>query len=322
MSVKKYRAIHAFHVDDIAAKFQAKARENYGPFYSPEDRASPTFRVCVGFGDIKRDVFTASLWTRNENVQITTLNINFYSSKLELLKSRHGSFEEATTLVPDKDIGWKYKRTEHLFKSNESQGFSVVVAVEYQVSDPTEEVPKCPINERFYGESLSMLDDESSADVTFLVSGVEIKAHRVIIMARSAYFKIMFASGMKEAEENVVKVSDVELIIFKELLKFLYGGVPPSFSHDVTPDLLIVAEKYGVDDLKQSCEAQLSANLNAGNVVEYLLLADGQNCSSLLHLAKIAFRSYLGSLEGVEHLGKLKTNPPLLLELLCMYGRF
>merc|ERR1711915_923941 len=111
---------------------------------------------------------------------------------------------------------------------------------------------------------------------------------------------------MKEAEENVVKVSDVEPIIFKEMLKFLYGGVPPNFSHDVTPDLLVVAEKYGLDDLKEFCEAQLSANLNEGNVVEYLLLAYSQNCSSLLNLAKIAFRSYQSSLEGVDHVEKLK----------------
>merc|ERR1712087_104785 len=72
---------------------------------------------------------------------------------------------------------------------------------------------------------LSMLDSGHGADVTILVGGAKIPAHRAILSARSDYFRRMFNTEMQEAASGVVDVKDVDADIFRRLLRFIYGGV-------------------------------------------------------------------------------------------------
>ena len=109
-----------------------------------------------------------------------------------------------------------------------------------------------------------------------------IKAHKVILSARCPYFENMFNSGMEESVTNEVTVPDITPGVFKEMLKFLYSDIAPEFREDVSAGLLVAAEKYGLEDLKKRCASTLASNLDAKNLVEFLLLADHHKCPTLV----------------------------------------
>merc|ERR1712107_436720 len=68
-----------------------------------------------------------------------------------------------------------------------------------------------------------LLENTSDADVTFMVNGERILAHRVILSARSQYFNIMFSSGFKEgAKKAVIEVPDTTVEAFRALIRYLY----------------------------------------------------------------------------------------------------
>ena len=80
------------------------------------------------------------------------------------------------------------------------------------------ELPSARISE--FG---SLLDDPTSVDVTFVVNNERIPAHRTILAARSTYFRTMFSSGMKEAQEgNDIIVQDTSPAAFRAMLLYLY----------------------------------------------------------------------------------------------------
>ena len=121
----------------------------------------------------------------------------------------------------------------------------------------SKELPSAKSSTQLLSDFTDMLDSASHSDVTFLVQGEQIKAHKAILAARSTYFDTMFNAGMKESESNVVEVTDVQPKVFKILLRFLYGSVPEKSECDVWSELLVAADKYDVQHLKEACETSL-----------------------------------------------------------------
>lgn len=66
--------------------------------------------------------------------------------------------------------------------------------------------------------------NESSSDITFVVGKNVFKAHKVILMARSAVLATMFSCDMLEKKTNKVEIKDIGPEIFEEVLGFIYCG--------------------------------------------------------------------------------------------------
>ena len=192
----------------------------------------------------------------------------------------------------------------------------VSVQIIYEGKSPIVSVPKPDTEDRFRADFLQLLVEQDSADVTFLVKSEKILAHKLVLSARSPYFKAMFASGMKESVDNEIEIPDVEPEVFKELLKFLYSDSIPDFRRDICLGLLVASEKYGLGGLKKLCEAELSSRLTVDNVIESLLLAEDHNCSDLLLQASVVFRSNVSHLALKGDLNRLERSPSLLVKLL------
>jgi len=108
------------------------------------------------------------------------------------------------------------------------------------------------------------------------------KAHRIILSARSDYFKSMFNSGMVESlKNNPILIQECDPDMFKKILEFLYTDIPPEDIDQVAMDLLPLADQYLINTLKKHCAMSLKKNLNQENVKEVLLLAHTHHCPSL-----------------------------------------
>lgn len=126
----------------------------------------------------------------------------------------------------------------------------------------------------------SLLDNEKLSDVTFNVDGVALQAHKNILMCKSPVFAAMFEHEMKENTNNVVHIEGIEHAIFKEMLRFVYAGKVNEIEN-IADDLLAVADKYSLEELKGMCEETIADNLSSENVVECLKLADVCNAPNL-----------------------------------------
>jgi len=164
---------------------------------------------------------------------------------------------------------------------------------------------------RLQEELGQLLDSENDSDVTFIVQGERIKAHKAILKTRCKPFESMFDSGMAETFSNEVEVDDIKQKVFKEFLRFLYTDVAPKYAENSTMELLAAADKYGVDDLKNICEKEINPNLNGDNVIDTLILAEKHNCPTLLTSAKAIFGWHAKELKSKEAWNKLLENPTI-----------
>ena len=73
------------------------------------------------------------------------------------------------------------------------------------------------------------LNDEYS-DVTLIVEKQPFSAHKVILAARSDYFRALLFGGMKESSEDEIELKDTPLAAFKQLLRYIYTGQVGSIS--------------------------------------------------------------------------------------------
>lgn len=68
-----------------------------------------------------------------------------------------------------------------------------------------------------------MLELGEFSDVTFIINETRIKGHKCILASRSSFFKNMFTVGMRESEESIISVQDINLPTFMKLLEFIYS---------------------------------------------------------------------------------------------------
>lgn len=70
--------------------------------------------------------------------------------------------------------------------------------------------------------ALYLSDDYS--DVTLIVGGQRFNAHKIILAARSQYFRALLFGGLKESMQHEIELKDANLAAFKGLLEYIYVG--------------------------------------------------------------------------------------------------
>jgi len=150
---------------------------------------------------------------------------------------------------------------------------------------------------------ISLLTSEKHSDVTFIVEGERIKAHSVILCARSEVFDRELNCGMQEALTKEVKVVDCDPVAFKVMLRFIYSddldtiwdsidalddksgaasssgskpkkaSVAPGEKVPLLQHLLAMSHKYQINRLHVWCERELSKFLCVNEVCHVLCQA-------------------------------------------------
>jgi hypothetical protein len=121
-----------------------------------------------------------------------------------------------------------------------------------------------------------LLQDEQFSDVAFNIGGTIIKAHKNILVARCDYFRAMFKSGMKEHNEEVITIPDIDEATFRGVLEFLYTGKTEVTSKNIV-SLLTAAERFQIIDLKDLCRFYFGDVVTEENVIQLLTIADSCN---------------------------------------------
>ncbi|XP_071042904.1 speckle-type POZ protein-like A isoform X2 [Parasteatoda tepidariorum] len=124
-----------------------------------------------------------------------------------------------------------------------------------------------------------ILDQSYNTDVELSTGEENIKAHKIILQARSPVFQKMFEHDSSEAAKNTVDVSDINPSTMKKLVKFLYSGKMEKCNFDEVAQLYYAADKYEVMSLLEDCRAELLNYLDVNNASFLLFLANRHNDS-------------------------------------------
>ena len=103
----------------------------------------------------------------------------------------------------------------------------------------------------------------------------------MLTSAGSPVLAAMFHHDCKESRNLVVNVEDVSAEVFQEILQYLYTGTAKKMDK-LAMDILVAADKYQIDSLKEECVSTLSKKLAIDNAVNILVLAHLHNCPELL----------------------------------------
>ncbi|KAK1619418.1 hypothetical protein QYE76_024935 [Lolium multiflorum] len=156
-----------------------------------------------------------------------------------------------------------------------------------------------------------LLASQKGSDVTFLVENREIRAHKLVIAARSPvlYEMVVGVANM----EAIVPVDDMKSAVFEAVLHFIYTGeVPPmedlalistsssaedisfamqelalagSFAVDggvlIVGDIMAAACRFSLDTMKAKCETLLAESIKKESARSTLRLARHYGCSKL-----------------------------------------
>ena len=160
-----------------------------------------------------------------------------------------------------------------------------------------------------------LVNSELLSDVTFLVEGRPIYAHRVLCL-RCPYFKALLTGEMMESQMSEISIEDVSHASFLALMEYLYtDDVEIHFENAM--ELFQAADQFGIERLKCLCETEMLCSITYENAASVLHAADTY---SAVHLREKAFSFVLENFDKVskteafEEMGR--TNMELVFEVL------
>nr|XP_042907720.1 BTB and MATH domain-containing protein 42 [Parasteatoda tepidariorum] len=116
-----------------------------------------------------------------------------------------------------------------------------------------------------------ILDETVYSDIVLKVNEDKIKAHKLILQARSPVFHKMFTH---EAAKNPIAISDIGSETMKRLLNFIYTGATDEYGFGELTELYYAADKYEVISLRDSCKIKLLNLLQVDNACVLFVLAN------------------------------------------------
>jgi len=126
-----------------------------------------------------------------------------------------------------------------------------------------------------------LFSSKSGSDISFIIAGQEIKAHKFILSAKSSVFAAMFKTGMNEEITDRIDIpAGISPYIFNELLRFIYTDRAQLTKSNAEP-LLAASNRYSIRSLKYKCEKNFIKQVTIENCIEMLNLALLHNAPNL-----------------------------------------
>jgi speckle-type POZ protein len=174
-----------------------------------------------------------------------------------------------------KNFGFgKFERRKVCLKCNSSESLTILCVLnfsEYKLLTPAETL-------LFNNETLFEAGDYN--DCTLICDGVQVPACKFLLASQSPVFRAMFIGESEEAKTNRVKIDDIRAEVMQELARFTACGKIEKFD-GIIEELLMAADKYEVETLKELCSTQMIASLTKENICHRLAIADRHNVISV-----------------------------------------
>lgn len=121
--------------------------------------------------------------------------------------------------------------------------------------------------------NLECLIEGNAGDVILSMKGRKFWVHKDILKAHSPAFKSLFDKELSEHDKDTIECPDYDPEAFKQLLLFLYYGKFPELSDRRVYDLFLVANFYGVQELREKCLEFIIKNISMDTFYDVLYLS-------------------------------------------------
>nr|XP_015917059.2 speckle-type POZ protein-like [Parasteatoda tepidariorum] len=159
-----------------------------------------------------------------------------------------------------------------------------------------------------------VLDETIYSDIVLNVDGDKIKAHKLILQARSPVFQKMFTH---EAAENPIAISDIGSETMKRLLNFIYTGTTDEYGFEELLELYYAADKYEVISLRDSCKTKLLDLLQVDNACVLFVLANRHSDEAFKNKVAQFISANFKSVVKTESIDELSKDDMKFLMRLC-----
>lgn len=102
------------------------------------------------------------------------------------------------------------------------------------------------------------------------LGGIEVDVSKEMLSKKSNIFKKMIADSIKQ-KQNFILIPDIDNVTLNEVI---YAGSEKNWSVEMAKNLLYIAEKYEIVDLKCKSHDHLMAMIDFNTVFEILEVAD------------------------------------------------
>ncbi|KAL3907560.1 MAG: hypothetical protein SGARI_003481 [Bacillariaceae sp.] len=166
---------------------------------------------------------------------------------------------------------------------------------DFSVYDLSFEVPSSTLVSDFR----TMVDDETLSDVTFMVDGTPVYAHKLMLL-RSPYFRALFLGDMKESKAGTYLYTDQLRVPLESAM-----------------ELFEAADLFCIPRLKTMCEKRMLQSINVENAASIFHAADMYSAMALRQKTKKYILSHFEEISKThcfEDMGR--RNIDLVFELL------
>ncbi|KAI5311365.1 hypothetical protein L3X38_000317 [Prunus dulcis] len=164
-----------------------------------------------------------------------------------------------------------------------------------------------------FPDVLLFASDDGSANTAEPL--VPVPAHKAVLVSRSPVFKAMLENEMEESHSGTIKISDVSYDALCAFVNYLYTA-EICLDQQLAYYLLVMAEKYQVQHLKDYCQKFLVSNLNWDNVLPTYTFAHQHNSKPIIDAALRVITANMDKLTAREEYAELKErHPGLVLEI-------
>ncbi|CAF3726959.1 unnamed protein product [Adineta steineri] len=120
------------------------------------------------------------------------------------------------------------------------------------------------------GDFGKLYNQSDYSDIELVIESEHFYAHRIILAARSEYFRALLYGGLRESQHdnNTIEIKECKAGAFKILLLYIYTGQISlkQEKEDVLIDLLSLVHQYGFEQLENSLSIYLKSILSLNNV--------------------------------------------------------
>jgi len=119
------------------------------------------------------------------------------------------------------------------------------------------------------------------SDVQLQLSDSILYGNRMILSARSDYFRTLFLSEFQERLQNSLEFKESDFLSMLAVFTFVYTNHIEFENIEDIVSVLITTERFLLDDMKQIIEQYLEDGMDTDNSVDILLLSEVANTPKL-----------------------------------------
>ena len=170
------------------------------------------------------------------------------------------------------------------------------------------------LSEQYSDHFEKFLNKSELSDVIVSVRNQTFYAHKLILASRNT--SILENIVEKEMKLPVLYVKNYTANVVEEFLRYLYTGRTQNFDI-MAKELLSIAHRYDVQDLKNLAQKHLCETLNLENAINVLLSADSSNADELKTRAIQFIVAHSDSFIHTEAYKELKKSHPEIVTEIC-----